>query len=243
MMREPEFEQLLKETLHVKTEPREISENHSILNEIQMRVQEKDIVRKKWVRISAVIAASFIGFLIILNYFTQGTAITGSTPNVPFNLNHGWNEMPLTNKEIRLLKKSIDWKVSKTFVSAEDNYRLTGINHRIAYYRGHHQQKPQIWMSGVGDKILWLVWGNSKTLSKSDLSVVAINKKSGSVEKVLTEGSGVGNKVWTYHGLYTGMFGADASYPSGMVFSKPGLWCLNIFINKKLIGQIVVKVK
>lgn len=95
--------------------------------------------------------------------------------------------------------------------------------------------------TNVANKIMWHLWSEQDLIGKS-FSVVGIHKESNSVEKVLFY-TDKNQLIWETHNSIMGpIHGADAHIPSVMLFSKPGLWCLNAYSDGQLFGQIIIRV-
>jgi hypothetical protein len=114
-----------------------------------------------------------------------------------------------------------DWKVSPTFQS--ESATMVGIPNKMAVISGFN----------ITDKYMWHFWGDEKTLNQGPLKVIATHQKTGLSEDAL----------FVQRIGYTPNNGADASLPSNMTFSKPGLWRLDAYIGDTLFGSIVIDVK
>lgn len=79
---------------------------------------------------------------------------------------------------------------------------------------------------------MWHFWGTEKEL-KGALKVLAIHQDTGEKKEVLDRPEAA----------LSPNNGADHHIPSNMELPKPGLWRLDVFINEKLFGSIVVNVK
>lgn len=146
------------------------------------------------------------------------------------------------------------WQVSPTFdipVDFEDGkkgkYVLIGKEGRLGFLVGSGSEDdveidPII--KGKPNKYMWHFWGNDDEFD-GPLNVVGINEK-GEKHKILQ--SNIGSDweyVWEYPGK-VGIIpnnGATTHVPSLMEFPTAGLWKLEVYIDKKLFGDIVVNVE
>lgn len=136
------------------------------------------------------------------------------------------------------------WQVSPTFdipVTFSDGkkgkYILIGKEGRLGFLVGSGSEdavqiNPII--KGQPNKYMWHFWGNEDEFD-GPLKVVGINEK-GKKHKILKNDNS-GNVGISPNN------GATTHVPSTMEFPTAGLWKLNVYIGKKLFGDIVVNVE
>lgn len=152
------------------------------------------------------------------------------------SLNLQKDSAPLSKPDIETLKSNTDWKPSPKFKSGDHFW--TGVKGKFALFT------PKPLTSEMGNKVLFAYWGDQEERDNHTFSIAAIHKQSDKAEKVLIEGTDTDHPVWSYNsGFSIPSSGGDGSLPAGLSFSKPGIWCLNGFLDGKFIGQIIVKVK
>lgn len=102
------------------------------------------------------------------------------------------------------------------------------------------EQKVTSIVAGKVQKYMWLFWGSPQQLA-GPLKVVGVDEN-GKKHQVLFQD---GKSVWQYTGraLAGENLGADAHSPSLMRFAHPGLWKLNVYLNGKFFGDVVVEVQ
>lgn len=136
------------------------------------------------------------------------------------------------------------WKVSPTFdipVDFEDGtkgkYVLIGKKDRLGFLVGSGgkddvQINPII--KGKPNKYIWHFWGNVDEFD-GPLKVVGINEI-GEKHKILKNDYSGNIGISPYNG-------ATTHVPSSMEFPTAGLWKLEVYIDEKLFGDIVVNVE
>lgn len=122
-----------------------------------------------------------------------------------------------------------DWTVTPTFKVVADPadptmvFEMRGFEGRFGFI-----DAPLV--AGQQQKIMWHFWGRSEDLVGKSLKVVAVHERTGKTLTALeTRLAGPNN-------------GAAAHTPSGMTLPAPGLWRLDVYVDGRLQGHIVVEV-
>lgn len=219
---------------------------------ITSRIQETaSTKRRSLVYVSSI--ALFMAFLFVgYHSFVQTNKFVMPPANEP-NADHSNLLVPSRDEK----ETSQDWQVSpafETFYTGNDGEEhkmvFLGKEGNVAIHMGPYaDEEGNVFdvapiIAGKGNKYMWYFWGSEEEL-RGNLKVVGINEQ-GEKHKVLVQDAGSEKEemVWEYSNTsYSPLNGADGHRPSNMVFRTPGLWKLNIYINDRFFGDIVVKVE
>lgn len=118
-----------------------------------------------------------------------------------------------------------NWTLSSIFQT--NNVILTGIPQIVGFQCGN-----KTLVEGQTLKCMWYLWIDQSLLQNSSINVTAIHKETGQSENLLAQSIS-----------YSPLDGADVSIPSNIAFSKSGIWKIDVLVDQKLFGSIVVEVE
>jgi hypothetical protein len=195
---------------------------NKILNHLKTMNRKVGIRNKRYTLMKRLVISIFILALIVsIPYLVKKINQTNfSSIFSPDNHSHAWDISP----KFDLLKED------KTIIYAN---RIIGIEGKIGYLESGDfvANAPE-----NGSKIFWYVWGDSKELSNAHLVAKAVNRETGAIidlDDSIFDGSGSTN----------GSDAAASALTSFKPFPRKGLWRIDITINDKPYGSIVVQVK
>jgi hypothetical protein len=122
-------------------------------------------------------------------------------------------------------KNESDWTLSSTFQSGQRT--MIGIPKKlgvICMTEAFVERKPE--------KCAWHIWGDRSRWKNASFVVQGVHKETNQTEFLFST---------TLN--YAPNLGADYHTPSNITFSKPGRWRMDVYIDHKLFGSIVVDVK
>lgn len=158
-----------------------------------------------------------LGFLFMLMLVILGCQDRSASPNLEKDAN------PVVNQ------KETSWTPSPMFRDREGDRAATMI--------GQYNKLTAICQDGkfVEDqpyKCMWHVWGEHSKIENKPFVVKGVYRETGQTEDLFSTLSLAGPNR-----------GADFHVPSNITLSKPGLWRMDIYIDQKLFGSIIVDVK
>jgi hypothetical protein len=217
--KENEFLELLKQMPRQELSPQT---RNKILNHLKT-MNRKVGIRNKWYTLikRLVISIFILALIVSIPYLVKKiNQINFTSIFLPDNHSHAWDISP----KFDLLKED------KTIIYAN---RVIGIEGKIGYLESGDfvANAPE-----NGSKIFWYVWGDSQELSNAHLVAKAVNRDTGAI--IDLDDSIFGDAVSP-----NGSDAAASALTSFKPFPRKGLWRIDITINDKPYGSIVVQVK
>ncbi len=125
------------------------------------------------------------------------------------------------------------WEESPVFELTATDSNNQKITNKFRGKKGHIAFTNGAFVVGKPHKYMWLFWGNADELVGKKVRIVAESKNTGTKIDIPLLYDHLGGENW----------GATAHLPTNISLPSEGLWRLNVFIDDKLFGQIIVQVK
>lgn len=133
----------------------------------------------------------------------------------------------IQDKILNPMKEQVkeNWTLSSTFRSGE--FIMVGIPQKLGF------PDNDVFVEGQPRKVMWHLWGEEITNAKNvTMEVKGVHKETGKTEHLTS-----GTLTPFPHN------GADTAQPSLISFTKSGVWRMDVYLDRKLFGSIVVDVK